>query len=68
MTNLGRKEEKRMEKGYKDYKTGYSTSIKISTMENIKESAVKLGISQADVGRRIFEYFYEHNDIEDLLN
>lgn len=57
-----------MEKGYKDYKTGYSTSIKISTMENIKESAVKLGISQADVGRRIFEYFYEHNDIEDLLN
>lgn len=68
MKNLGRKEEKHMEKGYKDYKTGYSTSIKISTMENIKESAVKLGISQADVGRRIFEYFYEHNDIEDLLN
>jgi len=57
-----------MAKDFEEYKTGYSTSIKISTMKNIEETALKIGIKKADVGRRIFEYFYEHNDIEDLLN
>ncbi len=49
-----------------DFKTGYSTSIKISTMQQIVKSAYKLKIPKAEVGRRILEYFFEHNDVEDL--
>ena len=50
----------------KEFKTGYSTSVKISTKQKIIDTAQTLNIPQADVGRRIFEYFFEHNDIEDL--
>lgn len=49
-----------------DFKTGYSTSIKISTMQKLVEYAYKLKIPKAEVGRRILEYFIEHNDVEDL--
>lgn len=54
--------------GEKDYKTGYSTTIKISTKQKIVEYSSELKISQADVGRKIIEYFIEHNDVEDLQN
>ena len=50
----------------KEFKTGYSTSIKISTMQKLVEYAYKLQIPKADVGRRIIEFFIEHNDVEDL--
>lgn len=50
----------------KEFKTSYSTSVKISTKQKIINTAQMLNIPQADVGRRIFEYFFEHNDIEDL--
>lgn len=49
-----------------EFKTGFSTSIKISTMKRIVEFAQDLDIPKADVGRRILEYFIEHNDVEDL--
>ena len=49
-----------------EFKTGYSTSIKISSMQKLVEFAYKLRIPKADIGRRIIEYFLEHNDIEDL--
>ena len=55
-----------MDNELKEFKTSYSTSVKISTKQRIIEVARKLNIPQADVGRRIFEYFFEHNDIEDL--
>ena len=55
-----------MEKDFSNIKTGYSTSIKISTMKNIEDGAKQLGTGKSDIGRRIFEYFFEHNDIEDL--
>lgn len=51
----------------KEFKTGYSTSIKISTMQKIVEFSQELKIPKADVGRRILEYFIEHNDVEDLI-
>ena len=50
----------------KEFKTGYSTSVKISTMQKLVEYAYKLQIPKADVGRRIIEFFIEHNDVEDL--
>ncbi len=50
----------------REFKTGYSTSVKISTMQKIVEYAYKLQIPKADVGRRIIEFFIEHNDVEDL--
>ncbi len=50
-----------------EFKTGYSAVIKISTMNKIKEFSEKLHISKGDVGRKIFEYFFEHNDIEDII-
>lgn len=49
-----------------DFKTGYSTSIKISTMQKLVEFSQELKIPKAEVGRRILEYFFEHNDVEDL--
>lgn len=49
-----------------EFKTGYSTSIKISTMKNINKAKDKLKIPKSEVGRRILEYFFEHNDIKDL--
>lgn len=52
----------------KEFKTGYSTSIKISTMQKLVEYAYKLQTPKADVGRRIIEFFIEHNDVEDLRN
>ena len=52
----------------KDYKTGYSTTIKIKIKKKIVEYSSELRISQADVGRKIIEYFIEHNDVEDLQN
>ncbi len=50
-----------------DFKTGYSTSIKIATMQKLVEYAYKLKAPKAEVGRRILEYFIEHNDVEDLI-
>lgn len=49
-----------------DFKTGFSTSIKISTMQKLVEYAYKMKIPKAEVGRKIIEYFIEHNDVEDL--
>ena len=57
---------KNMVNDEKEFKTGYSTSVKISTKQKIIDVARTLNIQQADVGRRIFEYFFEHNDVEDL--
>ena len=53
------KGETKMVNAEKEYKTGYSTSL-------IVEYAYRLQIPKADVGRRIIEYFIEHNDVEDL--
>lgn len=50
----------------KELKTGYSTSLKISTYLKLSEYAHKMGISRADLGRKIIEFFIEHNDVEDL--
>lgn len=50
----------------KEYKTGYSTTVSIPIMNKIEETQKKLNISKSEVGRKIFEFFYEHNDIEDL--
>lgn len=49
-----------------EFKTGYSTSIKISTMKKLAEYAYILKTPKAEVGRRILEYFITHNKIEDL--
>ena len=49
-----------------EYKTGFSTSLKISTVQKIVEFAYKLKTPKAEVGRKIIEYFIEHNDVEDL--
>ena len=49
-----------------DFKTNFSTSIKIPTMQKLVEYAYKLKMPKAEVGRRILEYFIEHNDVEDL--
>lgn len=49
-----------------DFKTGFSMTIKSSTKKRIIEAANELHSSQADIGRLILEYFFEHNDIEDL--
>lgn len=50
----------------KEFKTGYSTTLRIATMQTLDEYASKLNIKRSDVGRRIIEYFIEHNDVEDL--
>ena len=50
----------------KEFKTGFSMSIKISTAQKLVEYAYKLRIPKAEVGRRILEFFIEHNDVEDL--
>lgn len=50
----------------KEFKTGYSTTLKIVTMRTLDEYASKLNIKRSDVGRRIIEYFIEHNDVEDI--
>jgi len=60
------KGETKMVNAEKEYKTGYSTSLKITTIQKIVEYAYRLQIPKADVGRRIIEYFIEHNDVEDL--
>ena len=49
-----------------EFKTGFSMSIKISTAQKLVEYAYKLRIPKAEVGRRILEFFIEHNDVEDL--
>jgi len=49
-----------------EFKTGFSMSLKISTMQKLVEYAYKLRISKSDIARRIIEYFIEHNDVEDL--
>ncbi len=56
----------KMQAKEKEFKTGYSTSLKISTMRAIDEYSYKLRISKGEVGRKIIEYFIEHNDVEDL--
>ncbi len=55
-----------MQSEEKEFKTGLSALIKSSTMQKIDEISYQLRISKADVARRILEYFFEHNDIEDL--
>ena len=52
----------------KEFKTAFSTTLKISTIKVLDQYATKLRISRADVGRRIIETFVEHNDVEDLQN
>ena len=55
-----------MEKDFEEFKTHFSSSIKISTIRKLDEYALKLKTKRSDVGRRILEYFIEHNDVEDL--
>ena len=50
----------------KEYKTGYSTTLRIVTIQTLDEYASTLNISRADIGRKIIEFFIEHNDLEDL--
>lgn len=50
----------------KEFKTGYSTTLNISTMNQLDEYSKKLGIERADVERKIIEYFIIHNNVEDL--
>lgn len=50
----------------KEFKTGFSTSLKISTICKLDEFSKSLNLRRADVGRKIIEYFIEHNDVEDL--
>lgn len=50
----------------KEFKTYFSTSVKISTIQTLDKYALKLGLKRSDVGRRIVEYFIKHNDVEDL--
>lgn len=52
----------------KEFKTGYSTTLRIVIIQTLDEYASKLDISRADIGRKIIEYFIEHNDVEDLQN
>lgn len=55
-----------MQSNVKEFKTGYSTTLTISSMQKIVEYAYKLKMPKAEVGRKIIEYFIEHNDVEDL--
>lgn len=50
----------------KEYKAGFSTSLKIATICKLDEFSSTLQTAKSDVARRIIEYFIEHNDIEDL--
>ena len=50
----------------KEFKTGYSTTLRIATIQTLDEYALKLGTKRSDIGRKIIEYFIEHNDIEDI--
>lgn len=50
----------------KEFKTGFSTSLRIATVCKLDEFATILNAKRADVARRIIEYFIENNDIEDL--
>lgn len=50
----------------KEYKTGYSTTLRIATIQTLDEYASKLNTKRSDIGRKIIEYFIEHNDVEDL--
>ncbi len=50
----------------KEFKTGFSTSLRITTMQQLDEFSKILNLKRADVGRKIIEYFIEHNDVEDL--
>jgi len=50
----------------KEYKTSFSSMLKIATIQTLDEYGLKLGTSRSDVGRKIIEYFIEHNDVEDL--
>jgi hypothetical protein len=62
----GKKRDKKMQSNVKEFKTGYSTTLTISSMQKIVEYAYKLKMPKAEVGRKIIEYFIEHNDVEDL--
>lgn len=62
-----KREDKKM-LSEKEFKTGFSTSLKISTFQKLDEYAKDLRMPRADIGRRIIEYFIEHNDVEDLQN
>lgn len=55
-----------MSKKGKEFKTIFSMSINIPTLESIEYMSKQLDISKSEVCRKIFEYFIEHNDIEDL--
>lgn len=50
----------------KEFKTGYSTTLRITTIQTMDEYASILKTKRSDVGRKIIEYFIEHNDVEDL--
>lgn len=63
-----KKRERGIMAGGKEFKTGYSTTLRIVTIQTLDEYASKLDISRADIGRKIIEYFIEHNDVEDLQN
>ena len=50
----------------KEYKTSFSSMFKITTIQTLDEWGLILKTSRSDVGRKIVEYFIEHNDVEDL--
>ena len=55
-----------MEIQSREYKTGLSTSVNISTICKLDDFSRVLNLKRADVARRIIEFFIEHNDVEDL--
>lgn len=50
----------------KEFKTGFNTTLRIATIQTMDEYASKLNSTRANIGRKIIEYFIEHNDVEDL--
>ena len=57
-------------KAYGDYEqlVGGIETLFGNSGQTLDEYASKLNISRADIGRKIIEYFIEHNDVEDLQN
>lgn len=63
---LQKKRGQKVEMQNREYKTGLSTTVTISTICKLDEISRILNLKRADVARRIIEYFIEHNEAEDL--
>ena len=58
--------DKKMQSEEKEFKTSFCSMFKISTIQKLDEWGAVLKTSRSDVGRKIIEFFIEHNDLEDL--